>query len=184
MFAAVVGMVAPTGKYRKFVSLVMGFILLLLMVQPLAGIFSGDEVPVTEWFVGGDFYAGENFSDAFYADWWDEYLGGAFEAQLEAQVERLLNANNFTVHSAEFSYSENFDKVTSVRVRVSYGVENLYASERVPFIRIVPPEISPIRIGETSTDCPHTSSVKTLISEFYNLPTAHILVEVGSTPER
>ena len=46
MFATVAGMVAPAGKYRKFVSLVMGFILLAIMLAPLAR-WSG-EVPITD----------------------------------------------------------------------------------------------------------------------------------------
>jgi len=181
MFATVVGMFAPAGKYRKFVSLVLGFVLLLIMVQPLAGFFQGRDIPVTQWFVG-DFASSDEFSDmdSSYAQWWGEYLSGAFEAQLEAQLTRLLNANGYAVHLAEFTYSNDFGELNSVRASVS---REEISSERVPFIRIQPPQIQPIRIGEAppTEDCPISAAVKTLISEFYNLPKSHIHVNVIHT---
>lgn len=173
MFAAVAGMIAPAGKYRRFVSLVLGLVLVLLLVQPLAAMFSERDLPVTEWFNFGQIQAGE---DAFYAAWWDDYFSGAFEAQLEAQLSRLLAANNFTLHRAEFDYADDFSAITAVRVAAARAQQN----ERVPFIRVQPPQISPIQIGAAAETeiCRLASEVKTLISQFYNLPTQHIYVEI------
>jgi len=177
MFATVAGMIAPAGKYRKMVSLVLGLVLVFLLVQPLADMFSDRDVPVTQWFTAAQL-GGANFqSDAFYAAWWDEYFAGAFEAQLEAQLSRLLGANNFALHTADFEYSDCFGAITVVRVTASRAVNE---SGRIPFIRIQPPQISPIQIGaEWEADvCPDASAVKTLISQFYNLPESHIHVEI------
>jgi hypothetical protein len=181
IFASVAGMFAPVGKYKKFVSLVLGFVLLLLIVQPLAGFF-GQDIPVQEWFADAipiNFPVTQN-GTAIYEQWWDEHLRGSFEAQLEAQVTRLLNANNFAVNAAEFSYSADFSNLTEVRVSVTPHYFPRGEGGRVPFIRIQPPQISPIRIGETPTPetCPYSETVKNLISQFYNLPTSHIYVEV------
>ncbi|MCL2578080.1 MAG: stage III sporulation protein AF [Defluviitaleaceae bacterium] len=182
LFAAVAGIFAPAGKYRKFVSLVLGFVLLLLMIQPLAGLLGGRDIPITQWFAGNvPVQIVNDDLDSAYAEWWDNHLRDSFETQLEAQITRLLNANDFAVHSAEFSYSPDFGAITDVRITVS--AEKLSQSNetgRVPLIRIQPPEISPIRIGDASPaeNCPHTETVKNLISEFYNLPTSHIYVEV------
>jgi stage III sporulation protein AF len=171
MFATVVGVFAPAGKYRKFVGLVLGLVLVLMMIQPLAVVFRG--VPVTQWFAGSlpSVYANEEFA---HVSWWDDYLQRAFEEQLEYQLERLLADNGFELVSVMFNYSDDFSQITSVRVSVSRAV-----AERVPFIRIVPPGVGPIQIGEASDEsCPHSRAVKTLISNFYNLPTSHIYVNI------
>ncbi|MCL1844276.1 MAG: stage III sporulation protein AF [Defluviitaleaceae bacterium] len=192
MFATIAGMIAPAGKYRKMVSLVLGLVLVFLLVQPLATLFSGRDVPVTQWFNAAQLDgAGANFQrtgdingisgDVFYAAWWDEYFADAFEAQLNAQVSRLLAANNFSLGTAEFEYSDCFGTLTSVRITASRA-ENPHG--RVPFIQIKPPQISPIQIGSgdgqntAPETCPDVSAVKTLISQFYNLPETHIHVEI------
>ena len=182
VFASVVGIFAPVGKYKKFVNLVMGFVLLLLMVQPLAGFFAGRDIPVTQWFAGPIPTMNGGLTgnlDAVYASWWDDYFSTAFQSQLEAQLSRLLEANGYTLYSAEFTYSADFSQIESVSVHVS--VSPTYSpGERVPFIRIQPPRFERIQIGETppAETCPHQEKVKTLISEFYNLPKSHIDVKV------
>jgi hypothetical protein len=179
LFAAVAGIFAPVGKYRKFVSLVMGFILLLLMIQPLAGFLGGRNIPVTMWLSVPELSQSDDDANSDYSRWWDNQLRVSFETQLENQIERLLNANGFVVHSSEFSYSSDLGAVTSVRVNVSHEPQSDEPG-RVPFIRIQPPQISPIKIGESVTeDCPHSQTIKNLISEFYNLPKSHIYVEVN-----
>ena len=181
MFATVVGAFAPAGKYRKFVSLVLGFILLLLMIQPLAVVFGGRNIPVTEWFAGaipipiGEAHGTSN-AESSYIHWRDTYLRTAFETQLESQLTQLLHREGFAVHSAAFGYSDDFSTLESVRVSVSVRE----VEQHTPFIRIVPPQISPIQIGQPqpSETCETTSAVKTLISQFYNLPKSNIYVTV------
>ena len=176
MFATVVGMIAPTGKYRKFVSLVMGFILLAIMLAPLAR-WSG-EIPVTQWFSGVvPQYAMPTNAETNYTVWRNNYLRTAFESQLEAQLTNLLTQNNFAVYSAAFTYTDDFSQITAARVAVSRAA---YAEEnrRVPFIRIEPVQINRPDGSTAEEDCPTATAAKNLISEFYNIDRAHIHVEV------
>ena len=170
MFAAVVGMLAPAGKYKKFVSLVMGFILLSIMIAPLARFSSG--IPVTDWFHGlahGE-AANEDVESA-YANWRNTYLRSAFETQLTMQLENLLSQDGFTVYEARFTFPEDFSHLTGVHVTVSRNE----TPQRVPFIRI-----QPVQVGapEQQEVCPTATAAKNLISQFYNLPTTHIHVTV------
>jgi len=174
MFATVLGMFAPVGKYKKFVSLVMGFVLLAVMLQPIAR-FGGGEIPITDWFHGifPEATADDDW-ERTYIRWRDAYLRDAFEEQLTIQLTGLLNQNSFEVHSAEFTYDSDFSRITGVWVSVSRTEEE---SRRVPFIRIEP--IQP-RQADSST-CPIAQEVKSLISQFYNLSENHIHVTVVVT---
>ena len=168
MFATVLGMFAPAGKYKKFVSLVMGFVLLALILQPLAR-FGHGEIPITDWFSGifPQEVADDDWERA-YLRWRNTYLRGAFEDQLSMQLESLLS--EFTVHSSEFTYSDDFSQLTGVWVTVSHEeAEN----RRVPFIRI-----QPVQVGQQAEACETTELVKSLIAEFYNLSKNHINVIV------
>ena len=176
MFATVVGMLAPTGKYKKFVSLVMGFILLSMMIQPLARFTT--QVPVTDWFGALAPHGQTNDWENSYEHWRNTYLRTAFEAQLTTQLTALLTQNNFTVHNAIFTFADDFSAIYTTRVTISQREEE---TTRVPFIRIQPPQ--PIRVGNHSQEpeplpCPTATAAKNLISQFYNLPLAHIYVTV------
>ena len=173
LFAALVGLIAPTGKYKKFVSLVMGLVMLMLLLQPVRDIV-GRQIPVTEWFAGVMPQQSYNFgsADDAYATWRDTYLAAAFDAQLSAQLEGLLNRNGITMHGASFQYTSDFSRITSVTVQVSPREEE---SRRVPFIRIEPVQIQ--RQDAPDYD-PLVNEVKNLIAGFYNLPGSHIHVEV------
>ncbi|MCL2197762.1 MAG: stage III sporulation protein AF [Defluviitaleaceae bacterium] len=182
VFATVIGIFAPSGKYKKFVSLVLGFVLLLLMIQPLAGFFNGRDVPVTQWFAGfsGDGGIARAGVDSAYADWWDGHLRVAFEAQLDAQISRLLEGEGFEVYSTAFTYTDDFGELNSIRVSVSRREKTDDDTGRIPFIRIQTPQVRIIQIGEPASDknCPDSALIKNLISDFYNLPTSHIYVTV------
>jgi len=170
IFAAVVGMLAPAGKYRKFVSLVMGFVLLSIMLAPLANL--QNRQAATDWLQGLVPQQSVGVSpETAYTIWRDTYLRSAFEAQLTTQLESLLSQNNFHLHSVQFTFSEDFSAITNVHVTVSREE----VQERVPFIRI-----QPVQIGQpdTNENCPTTTSAKNLISQFYNLSHQHIHVTV------
>jgi len=151
----------------------MGLIMLTLLLQPVRDIV-GRQIPVTEWFAGVMPQQSYNFStaDDAYATWRDTYLAAAFDAQLSAQLEGLLNRNGITMHGASFEYTSDFSRITSVTVQVSPREEE---SRRVPFIRIEPVQIQ--RQDAPDYD-PLVNEVKNLIAGFYNLPGSHIHVEV------
>jgi len=147
----------------------MGLILLVLMLQPLRHIV-GTNVPVTQWFEGILSQPGEH-GDISYENWRNEHLTAAFEDQLRAQVEGLLGRENIILHSAAFTYTEDFGRLTTVRLTVSLEEEE---ARRVPFIRIEPVQLQ----RDTPADDPLIDKVKNLIAGFYNLPHSHIYVEI------
>ena len=172
LFAALVGLIAPTGKYKKFVSLVMGLIMLTLLLQPIRDTV-GRQIPVTEWFTGIIPQPAYNFASAddAYDTWRHTYLAAAFNTQLSAQLEGLLERNGIIMYNASFEYTDDFSRITSISVQVSQRQEE---NRRVPFIRIEPVQIQ----RQDSPEDPLINEIKNLIAGFYNLPGSHIHVEV------
>ena len=174
MFAAVVSMLAPPGKYKKFVSLVMGFILLNVMLSPLAR-FSAP-APVTDWFHGlATTHGLSEDPETSYARWRNAYLHTAFEAQLVMQLEGLLSQNGFIVHESRVTFLDDFTALTGVYVTLSRQESRSETLGRPPLIRIQPPEFGR---GQQPEPCAVTVEAQNLISQFYHLPTAHIYVAV------
>jgi len=174
MFAAAVGMLAPPGKYKGFVSLVMGLILVSVMVAPLARFST--EIPATEWFWGfiqGDAPPGFDSGGGqhSYEHWRNTYLRYAFEEQLAIQLENMLVSNGFTVYATGFTFTSDLSGLTGVTATVS----RTETPQRTPFISIRPVQVG---LADQPEDCPTATAAKNLISQFYNLPLQHINVVV------
>ncbi len=177
LFSTLLGMAAPSGKYKKYVSLITGLVLLLLMVQPLKSL-AGQGVPVTEWFSG---LAAANAAESpinpnaalspeeaspaesAYSQWSREQIGAAFEEQLYIQVEALLSKEGYALQSAEFEYEDDFSKITGMDLTVS--VPRGGSQKSRPLIRI-----EPVTIGQSETpeepEDENISRVKKLIADF------------------
>jgi len=174
LFAAVVGMLAPTGKYKKFVTLVTGFVLVVMVLAPVSRM--GRDFNVADFFAG---VAGlPSFQvDLLYGEYTtlhDRQLAAAFEQQLFFQLEVLLLRNGFTLHEAAFSHRSDFSRITFVRVEVS---QNEAEVRRVPFIRIEPVQINRGPAATPEPD-PLVTEIKNLIANFYNLEHRHIYVNI------
>jgi hypothetical protein len=160
LFASLVGMIAPAGKYRQYVKLVTGFILLFMFVKPLAAFTDKLGVPVTEWFTA---------NPVVYADYgylYDEAVLDAFTHQLNQQLAQLLEQNGYTLAEAEYVFNDGLTALEGI-----YVTAHAAEKEKTPFIRI-----EPVRIGNAESTA--ESDIKKIISGFYSLEAGHIHVKV------
>jgi stage III sporulation protein AF len=179
LFSTLAGLAAPSGKYKKYVALITGLVLLLLMIQPLKDIV-GRGVPVTEWFSGvitppeiseaNENGPGAAFSAEAYNRWSYGQLDAAFEEQLFAQVESLLSGEGFTLVSADFDYQEDFSRINSMTLTVQS------AKQGKPLIYIEPVRIGRQAAPETEPEDPNSIRVKKILSDFYGPDAPHINV--------
>lgn len=171
LFAALVNMAAPGGKYKKYVALVTGLILVCLILHPLTTLLDGG-LPVTELYArivpvpssgGGD--------TAHYEAWQYETLKTAFEDQLSAQLSALLAQNGYVMEDASFVYTDDFSQMQQITVTATREGK----ARAKPFIYI-----EPVRIGKGTTEAEshEAETVKKLISDFYKLGAEHIDVSI------
>jgi hypothetical protein len=181
LFASLAGM-AVAGRYRKYLALVTGIILLVLLLQPLRGLL-GSGIPVTEIFAG---LAPAPSTPAFapgsgggssepYEAWRYETLREAFEEQLTVQLAALLSGKGYTLREASFGYAEDFSVIEYASVKIADPA----AAENRPFIYIEPVRVSVFeRETNAGQENPEIAALKKLISDFYNLNGEHIHVEI------
>jgi len=166
LLAAVAHMLAPAGKYRKFVSLVTGFVLIAVVVGPLRHLAS--DFDMADFFASLSTESVVTFDADGYENLHHDRLAAAFDEQLTIQLAHLLAREGIVLHTAVFSHNEDFSRILGAELTVSRD-----GAARVPFIRI-----EPVRIGrETEMDAdPLVVEVKNLVADFYGIPHAHINV--------
>jgi hypothetical protein len=171
LFAAVAHMLAPAGKYKKFVTLVTGFVLVVIVLAPLRNI--GRDFDASGFFasVAGIPMIQTVFPQGELGDKHNARLSSAFEEQLTVQLEAMLKRSGFALHDASFAYADDFSGITAIWATVS-RMEG--ATRRVPFIRIEPVRVNRGQ-NEAESD-PLAEEVKSLIADFYNMERTHIYV--------
>jgi stage III sporulation protein AF len=171
LFSTLAGMAAPSGKYKKYVALITGLVLLLLMVSPLKEI-AGRGVPVTEWFALTPPDDGIAPQPA-YSQWSSGQLGEIFEEQLYAQVAALLSDEGYTLIAASFEYEEDFTRINGMSLTVS-AKPGVKANK--PFIYIEPVTIGPPGTADNKPEDEDTKRIKKIVTDFYAPDTPHINV--------
>ena len=172
VFMAIVGVVAPSGQYKKYINLVMGIMLIGVVIGPVAMGLGREPVPMTELFRNIAFTP-INPAEAEHWHW--DHIQSAFHSQLTIQAEALLLRNGFELISADWETSEDFTNIRRVSL-VAKAIEA--ASAPVPFIRVELVRIAPYRPIEEAEETEDAIKVKKLISDFYNMSTDNIHVKV------
>jgi hypothetical protein len=168
-------MAAPSGKYKKYVALITGLVLLLLMIKPLQH-FTGQGLPVTDWFSGITSVPAAD-SGAEYEQWSRSQISAAFEEQLYAQVDAILAQEGYTLKEAVFEYEDDFSQVTRMDLTVYAGPEVKKQSK--PLIRIEPVKIpfgGEAPSEKTEPESEDALRIKKLITDFYSPDVPHINV--------
>ncbi|MCL2399240.1 MAG: stage III sporulation protein AF [Defluviitaleaceae bacterium] len=180
IFMAIVGVVAPSGNYKKYIALVMGIMLIGIVVGPVTGLFTRDTIPVTELFANimpiPMFDSGLDVNRSNHANWQYEQVKIAFHSQLTSQVKTLLMRNGYEIISAEWVTSEDFTYINQLFLQVKI-IET--APTPVPFIRVAPVRVAPYQpLDETEENAEEIMEIKKLVSDFYNMSMDNIHVEI------
>ena len=186
IFSSFIGIIMPGEKYKQYVDLVLGIVLIFVIIAPLGGIIAG--------LSGG---SGDIFSDinlSYDRAVMARHIESAEEAGLEQilsnyrealteQLRRIVGNHAFTLHHAEFEIDtgEDFGKILHLHLVVSQGEASSARLVRIDPVRINPAintrgQAQTAENGDVET--PQIMSLKNVISDFYNLDMSNIILEM------
>ena len=171
VFMSLVGVLAPSGNYRKYIMLIMGIMLIGIAVNPFLNFFTGgnNQLPLTDFFTGIQTYNQPHIAD--------NHLREVFHSNLTTQARTLLEGSGYHLISAEWESAYDFSYIRKAFLVVKQGDPS--PAERVPFIRIEPVRIAPYQPLSTLEEAPpQAQAVKKLISDFYDMNIANIHVDI------
>ena len=172
VFMALVGVMAPNGKYKKYIALVMGLALVGLVLSPLTGFLQGAPLPAPAIFSLSEPFAPHEalVTGSF---WEDGPLRDAFHGQLTAQTTALLSHHGYTLLDARWETTPDFSHVTAVWLTVAPGDA---PPTRRPFIHVAPVRIAPYQPAPPETT--EHMHIKNWLADFYTMSAGHIHVRM------
>ena len=184
VFSSLVLLLAPNERFKAYIRLALGFVLILLAVRPLGGVpgfFDGGlaQGVLAKLSVG---YSQDVMAlEAARADGQDEIILAAYEKELYARLAQMTErGGEMTLVSAAFTLGregERFGMVEAIWMSVALRPAG---EGKKPLIRIEPIRIEPFRREEETAleEPPAVSALKKTISDFYNISTQHIYCNV------
>ena len=177
------------AKYKDYVNLALGFVLIFLMISPLTSLKGGKGLGNM---IDAAFSVERNIIRS-QASAYDKVHTDAvlteYKARLGDKLRSLAGDNGFSLILYEFDVieeGEDFGEITGVSLQVTQGEDGQNKAKR-PIIRIERPNFEPIRINagkesaEPESDDDQESckinSLKKIISDFYNLPIDNIYIK-------
>lgn len=187
IFAAIILLVAPADKYKGYIRLALGFIMIALVLFPVLTTLSGGNADEILRRFSDEAFLGMSAESANYdaerADMIiDEYKKGV-NTQIKALVERNGQFSYISSETDVSSLEDDFGAIKRLDVTVSDSPSGVSGfSTPMPFIGIEPVEVG--RIGAFSythsddIEDPDISALKKLFADFYNLSELNINITV------
>ncbi|MDR3240245.1 MAG: stage III sporulation protein AF [Clostridiales bacterium] len=168
IFSAFVGIILPNEKYKKYINLCLGLILVLMILSPAADWLNQKEIPVNAFFSGLGESAGAASPDQ-YEEIQRQMIRQSFNAQAESQLAGILAKEGYTLLSVNVETAPDYSRLTSVRITL----KRQEAGKPRGFIYV-----EPIRPGRSQAeDSAEWKKIKKLIADFYNMSTDNIHIE-------
>ena len=184
IFMTLIELVLPDSKYKAYINLVSGFLLLFIMLTPVQSMLQNVAVNIYKNPFDISLELDKSIMQKERAYYDKEQKGiiiAMYREQLVQQIEGLISTNgNFHFVGCEitlFEEDENFGEIARLQIEVEEK------EREKSFIRI---EKVSVKIGNEKTndegeESEKLKNLKKSILDFYNLSEANIYINVSST---
>lgn len=198
IFTTFANIVIPDTKYKSYINLTLGFVMIFLILSPVKAIFNnpnGEDIGsmidnFTNRLNGNIMQDNKDFQD----DTQDELILSTFAASINGQIKSIVDKdNNFTYVNSRVDADdsqEHFGEIKAIYIVVNEkNNEEILPEAKAsakPIIRIETVEINTNSVfsskymsdGNKDSETSEIKSLKILLSDFYNLSYDNIYITV------
>lgn len=183
VFVSFVGIILPNTKYKNYINIVMGFILIFIMLEPVTRLLYGKDNPMDSVMLNMELELEKNIvnnESQYYDDMKNQMIMENFNVLIKQQVENILEQEGYRVSDFQLTCIENTGEIQTLVLTVSKETVEPTAK---PFVRIESVKIETSKRKENPTaaigeEDPEIKNVKNKISDFYNLSKDNIHVNI------
>lgn len=181
VFMTFIEIILPDSKYKSYINLVLGLLLIFVMLQPINLILNKFDKSIDRQVMGIDVELNKNIIDnekQFYEDKQKEIVLKNFNNEMKKQINTLLDGLVIVLDCNVNLYNDEnqFANIESISLTIEKLEEK---EEKKRFIRIEPVTIDNSKQEETEIEEDYTiKNVKNIISNFYNLSVDNIYITV------
>ncbi len=194
VFITFIGIILPSNKYKNYISIVLGLILIFVIITPITSFLFGNSNSYEDFLNKLELEVNAQALDTQeqkYQNLKNDMIKQNYIELIKRQVGTIISNNNFVINDFCIDYVEETGEIKTMNITVEYieSIEEVEPTSK-PFIRIEPVEVNPklpIQITEgnnninSELNMQYSEEIKNLkyaISDFYNLPIDNIYITV------
>jgi len=164
IFVSFVGIILPEGKYKNYINLVLGFVVMALVFRPVSdigGIVGNISAQLLQTSV---------MDGGVYEENYQAMIADTVRAQMREQLSRAMDVMGYHLISLDADINIETGELRSITL-------TLTSPETPSEIRIAPITILPATEASDAVSTVEASAdIKKIVSDFYQLPEEHIHV--------
>lgn len=153
IFASFVGIILPEGKYKSYINIVIGFVVMFLVFEPLGSLSGAVDSMSMQLTQASIKNSAEVYESGIVTD--------AFKKLLREQMTKLVETLDYKLTELDADVDLETGELKSVAMTLTKSADGIY--------------IEPIKITD-SDDA--DAEIKKIVSDFYQLPEEHIYVTI------
>lgn len=185
MITAFINIILPSDKYKTYVSLLMGFILMILVINPIFNLLSKEGLSSEVLKIQED-YDKKYFENLTldYENLQRDMVYDNFKSAIKSQISNMIIKENYEIESLEIDFVEATGEILSIYMEVKY-TDKIQEEYKIstPIIRVEKININNSK-NETSNkkdeeleESVQINKLKKIISDFYNLSQENIYIK-------
>ncbi len=166
IFMSFIQVILPTNKYRSYINLIFGMILVFIMIEPLNILFDNVKNIEAITIFNEDDFKNNNIDINKYKNIQNEMVKSAFKDSLKKQIETILKDNYFIKDIEVSLYENKYDEINiqEIQLTLTSNNKNIYVK---PF-----KEDNDLKLKEQK----EIDNIKNTISQYYNLNIENISI--------
>ena len=170
VFMSFIQVILPNNKYRCYINLVFGMILIFIMIKPIDSILNGvNNIDSLNIFNNQDFEINSNIDSEKYKDIQNQMVKNAFQDNIKVQIESILK-NEYVIKKINLELYENkYEEINIDKIYLTLNKfnKNIY--------------IKPFNEDKNieNLEKKEINDIKKLISDFYNMPSENIFITIA-----
>lgn len=177
IFMIFIEIILPQSKYRNYINLVLGLLLIFIMIKPVNVLLAKFNTSIDSEIINKTIEIDKNAIEKekqYYTEKQKELIFNNFNENLKKQLTSILN-NYAYVNDVNFEIDYENLKINDIYVDISYEQK----AEKEKFIRIKPIIINDDTLkDEKNEEDEKIKNIKNIISDFYNLSVDNIHITV------
>ena len=166
IFMSFIQVILPTNKYRSYINLIFGMILVFIMIEPLNILFDNVKNIEAITIFNEDDFKNNNIDINKYKNIQNEMVKSAFKDNIKKQIETILKDNYFIKDIEVSLYENKYDEINiqEIQLTLTSNNKNIYVK---PF-----KEDNDLKLKEQK----EIDNIKNSISQYYNLNIENISI--------
>ena len=185
IFIAFIGIVIPNEKYKKYINLICGFVLMILVLTPVLKLFSNSEININNIYKEMEINLNRNIIHKeleYYEEATLNMILETYKSDLENQMKIIILSKGFNPLEINIEIDvspENFGEVTQIKTIVSKEAVKNNKNSVINIERIsIGPQISSKNIDDRDfEESIEIKNLKNYLSDFYNLSVSNIYIK-------